>query len=68
MDNPANLIGKPVRNQTIDPSNASDNTKKLMSPNAKEDPDTVTGDNPQKEWLGKGGKPQGPFGQQGRNF
>lgn len=62
------MIGRPVRNQTIDPSNAPDNTKKLMSPNAREDPETVSGDNPQKEWIGGSGKPQAPFGQRGRNF
>lgn len=58
----------PISNKTIDPSNAPDISKKLMSPNAKEDPDTVTGDNPQKAWVGGSGKPKGPFGQQGKNF
>lgn len=62
------LVGKPVANQTIDPSNAPDATDRLMSPNAKEDQETVTGDNPQKAWIGKGGKPSGPYGQQGKNF
>jgi hypothetical protein len=61
-------IGQPIRNQTVDPSNAPDNTKKLMSPNAREDPEAVTGDNPQKEWINPGGKPKAPYGQQGRNF
>jgi len=58
----------PISNKTIDPSSAPDINKRLMSPNAKEDPETVTGDNPQKAYMGKGGKPKGPFGQQGRNF
>ncbi len=58
----------PISNKTIDPSGAKDNNAKLMSPNAKEDPDTVTGDNPQKAWMPGGSKPKGPFGQQGRNF
>ena len=58
----------PIANKTIDPSNAPDTTKKLMSPNAKEDPDCVTGDNPQKAWAPGGGKPKAPYGQQGKNF
>ena len=61
-------LSSPIANKTIDPSNAPDNSKKLMSPNAKEDPETVTGDNPQKAWMGSGGKPKAPFGQQGKNF
>jgi hypothetical protein len=61
-------VGQSVRNMTVDPSGASSNAKKLMSPNAKEDPETVTGDNPQKEWVGGSGKPKPPFGQKGRNF
>jgi hypothetical protein len=61
-------LSAPIANKTIDPSNAPDKNKKLMSPNAKEDPETVTGDNPQKEWVGGSGKPKGPFGQQGKNF
>lgn len=61
-------IGKSVRNATVDPSNASDATKRLMSPNAKEDPDAVRSNNEQKEWLGGSGKPKPPFGPQGREF
>jgi len=61
-------LSAPISNKTIDPSNAPDINKRLMSPNAQEDPETVTGDNPQKAWIGKGGKPKAPFGQQGRNF
>ena len=61
-------VGKSVSNVTIDPSNAPDRTKQLMSPNAKEDPDTVTGDNPQQAWLGSGSKPAPPFGPRGRMF
>lgn len=64
MDN----LNAPMSNKTIDPSGASSNTKKLMSPNAKEDDRCVTGDNPQKAWVGGSGKPKGPFGQQGKNF
>jgi hypothetical protein len=61
-------IGQSVQNAAIDPSKAGNTKEKLMSPNAKEDPETVTGDNPQKAWLGSGGKPKPPFGPQGRNF
>lgn len=66
-DSLGNAIGKSVRNMTIDPSGSSKNSK-LLSPNAKEDPECVSGDNPQKEWQGSGGKPSGPFGQRGKNF
>lgn len=61
-------IGASVANQTIDPSNAKNINNKLMSPNAKEDPETVTGDNPQKAWIGGSGKPKAPFGVKGRMF
>lgn len=50
------------------PKSGNPQADKLMSPNAKEDMDTVSGDNPQKAWMGKGGKPKAPFGPQGRNF
>lgn len=62
-------FGQSVANATVDPSKAKkDSQDKLMSPNAKEDPETVTGDNPQKAWIGSGSKPKPPFGPQGRNF
>lgn len=63
-----NMIGESVANKTFDPSDKPDNTKKLMSPNAVEDQRTVTGDNPQKAWVGGSGKPKGPFGPAGREF
>lgn len=61
-------LTSPIANKTIDPSGASDSRKKLLSPNAKEDPECVTGDNPQKAYAPGGSKPKGPFGQQGKNF
>jgi hypothetical protein len=64
----ADNLSAPMANKTIDPSSSSSNTKKLMSPNAKDDPECMTADNPQKAWSGKGGKPSGPYGQQGKNF
>lgn len=63
-----NMAGQSVADKTIDASKAPNINAKLMSPNAVEDPDTVTGDNPQKAWIGGSGKPTGPFGPQGRNF
>jgi hypothetical protein len=60
--------GESVANKTIDPSGASSNTRKLMNPNAKDDPETVSPTNEQKAWIGGSGKPQRPFGPKGRNF
>jgi hypothetical protein len=57
-----------VANKTVDPSSAPDHTNKLMAPNAKDDPECLTADNPQKPWSPGGGKPPGPYGQQGKNF
>lgn len=63
-----NMAGQPVANKDIDASKAKNHNAQLMSPNAQEDKETVSGENPQKAWLGSGGKPQGPFGSKGRNF
>lgn len=60
--------GESVANKTIDPSGASSNTRKLMSPNAKDDPETINATNEQRAWIGGSGKPKRPFGPQGRNF
>lgn len=64
----AENLTAPIANKTIDPSNAGSNAGKLMNPNAKDDPECMTGDNPQKAWIGGGGKPKAPYGQQGKNF
>lgn len=65
----AENLTAPISNKTIDPSNAPDISKKLMNPNAKDDPETLSSDNPQKAWYGPhSGKPKAPYGQQGRNF
>lgn len=61
-------MGSSIANKTIDPSGASSNTKKLMSPNAHDDPDALEGTNTQQAWIGGPGKPKAPFGPQGRNF
>lgn len=63
-----NNAGESVSNKTFDPSGKGNNSGKLMNPNAREDPETVTGDNPQKAWFGGSGKPSGPFGPRGHNF
>lgn len=62
------MHGKSVSDMVIDASKGADATKKLMSPNAHEDPETVTGTNEQKAFKGRAGKPKGPFGPQGRMF
>jgi hypothetical protein len=64
----ADDLSAPMSNKTIDPSGAGDNLKKVMSPNAKDDPECMTADNPQKAWFGGSGKPKAPYGQQGHNF
>lgn len=64
-----NMLGQSVANKAFGTPKSGEAVKeKLMSPNAQEDQETVTGDNPQKAWIGSGGKPTPPFGPQGRNF
>lgn len=63
-----NMIGKSLANVDLDASKAKNHNEKLMSPNAQEDMETVTGDNPQKAWMPGGSKPMAPFGPRGRNF
>lgn len=48
------------------PPSGNARAEKLMSPNAQERPDTQTGSNDNKQWIGKNGKPSGPLGQRGR--
>ena len=64
----ADNLSSPISNKTIDPSNSASANKKLMNPNAKDDPESMTADNTQKAWFGKAGKPPAPYGQQGHNF
>lgn len=66
----ANDFGKSVSDMTsLDPSKVKDGSDaKLFSPNAQEDPETVTGDNPLVAWKPGGSKPSGPFGPQGKMF
>jgi hypothetical protein len=61
-------FGSKVDNIGMDkPPRGTERAEKLMSPHAVERPDTQksSGDNT-KQWIGKSGKPSGPFGQQGR--
>lgn len=41
---------------------------KLFSTEAQDDPATMNATNEQKRWVGKGGKPKGPFGIRGQQF
>lgn len=45
-----------------------DATEKFMGTEAREDPETVSRDNPLEAWFGKKGKPSPPFGKKGHNF
>jgi len=40
----------------------------LMEPNAKDNPDSLTPNNPYIQALGGSGKPKGPFGKAGHQF
>ena len=60
--------GESIANKTIDPSSSKNTTEKLMNPNAKDDPEAISGTNVQQAWIGGPGKPKLPYGQQGRNF
>lgn len=40
----------------------------LMSPNAKDNKDSLTPESPLIQAVGKSGKPKGPFGKQGREY
>lgn len=60
-----------VSDKTFDLASQPDATEKLLSPNAVEKPDSVTGDNPQVQFnpmkkVSKG--TYGPLGKRGRNF
>lgn len=48
------------------PPSGTSRAEQLMKPNAVEQQDMVTGSNDLKAYVGKSGKPPGPFGQRGR--
>lgn len=64
----------PKRGQSVanwDPGSSAPkgrSREKLLSPNAKEVPDNVTGTNELKQFEGKKGTPSEPFGLKGKNF
>lgn len=45
-----------------------DGVSKLMSTDARDNPDAHNGTNELKEFVGKSGRPKGPFGLQGKEF
>lgn len=61
--------GASVRNWTpAGGSKESKGTTKLMGTEARDAKDTMNGSNELKEFVGKSGKPSGPFGTRGRGF
>jgi hypothetical protein len=59
-----------VSNWNPGPGGGADPSKmaKLMSTEASDAKDTMTGTNELKPFTGSGGKPKGPFGKKGKNF
>lgn len=50
------------------PKKSQEKAEKLMSTEASDAKDTLTGTNILKQWIGKSGKPSSPYGVQGREF
>ena len=50
------------------PKKSSDSSDKLMSTEASDGKDTMTGSNELRQWVGGSGKPEAPYGVQGRKF
>lgn len=50
------------------PKKSQDKAEKLMSTEASDAKDTMTGTNVLKQWIGGSGKPPAPYGVQGREF
>jgi hypothetical protein len=50
------------------PKKSSDKADSLMSTEASDAKDTMTGTNELKQWVGGSGKPDAPYGVQGRKF
>jgi hypothetical protein len=50
------------------PKKGADRAEQLMSTEASDAKDTMTGTNELKQWVGGSGKPEGPYGVQGRKF
>jgi hypothetical protein len=50
------------------PKKGTERAEQLMSTEAQDAKDTMTGTNELKAWVGGSGKPDGPYGVQGRKF
>ena len=50
------------------PKKSGEKADQLMSTEASDAKDTMTGTNELKNWVGGSGKPEGPYGVQGRKF
>ena len=50
------------------PKRSQEKAEQLMSTEASDAKDTLTATNVLKQWIGKSGKPPGPYGVQGREF
>jgi hypothetical protein len=50
------------------PKSSTEKAEKLMSTEASDGKDTMTGTNELKNFVGGSGKPEGPYGVQGRKF
>lgn len=55
-----------MKNTSTDMPKPTGNQKNLLEPNAKDNPDSLTPENPFKQAVGKNGKPPAPFGKMGR--
>lgn len=59
---------RPKSASNWEPKTPTKTNQSLMGPNAKDNKDTLTPENPLKQAVGKSGKPPGPFGKAGREF
>jgi hypothetical protein len=61
------MLGKSVSNMSVGtPKGRS--REQLFATDAKDQADNISATNEQKAFVGKGGKPKGPFGLQGKEF
>ena len=60
--------GSRVSNWTPSAPKKSSDSDKLMSTEASDGKDTMTGSNELRQWVGGSGKPEAPYGVQGRKF
>jgi hypothetical protein len=50
------------------PKKSQEKAEQLMSTEASDNKDSFNATNVLKQWIGKSGKPSGPYGVQGREF